>query len=226
MTVQALSSKDSYRSPLWHFSLRFVVAGLCVTAYAEGEQETTADLACWRAEVLAHVREQIHLYGPQSRKREYFGFIYLEDGRVKSSVVRGPLCDTSLTCSVHSRGAAEGLPRGVKVLGEWHTHPNGDSSNGLSAGDVRGAWNNRKIRCYTAFYAASNGRFYSWNPASTSVAVAMSSRVLLGNYRKPANGPAVVASHQDAGTKCPSVSASADSAEDSATDCEETVESR
>jgi hypothetical protein len=185
MTVQALSSKDSYWSPSWRFSLRFVVAGLCVTAYAEGDQETTADSACWRAEVLAHVREQIRLYGPQSRKREYFGFIYWDGQAVKSSVVRGSVCDSSLSCSVHSRGAAEGLPRGAKVLGEWHTHPGGDGSNGLSAGDVRGAWNNRKVRCYTAYYAASNGRFYSWDPASTSVAVAMRSRVLLGNYREP-----------------------------------------
>ena len=187
MTVQVLSSKGSYRSPLWRFSLRFVVAGLCATAHAEGEQETTSDLACWRAEVLAHVREQIRLYGPLSRKREYFGFIYRDGQSVKSSVVRGSVCDTSLACSVHSRGAAEGLPRGVKVLGEWHTHPSGDGSNGLSAGDVRGAWNNRKVRCYTAFYAASNGKFYSWDPASTSVAVAMRSRVLLGDYREPAN---------------------------------------
>jgi hypothetical protein len=184
-----MSSKDSYRSPLWRFSLRFVVAGLCVTAYAEGEQETTADSACWRAEVLAHVREQMRLYGPLSRKHEYFGFIYWDGQAVKSSVVRGSACNTSFACSVHSRGALEGLPRGVKVLGEWHTHPNSDSSNGLSAGDVRGAWNNRKIRCYTAFYAASNGRFYSWDPASASVAVAMQSRVLLGNYREQVKGP-------------------------------------
>ncbi len=191
MTVQVLRSKDSVRSPPWCYSLRFVVVGLCAIAHAEGENDSAADLTCRRAEVLAHVEAQIRVYGPLSLKREYFGFIYHDGQSVKSSVVKGSLCDTSLTCSVNSRGAAEGLPRGAKVLGEWHTHPGGDSSNGLSAGDVRGAWNNRKIRCYTAFYAASNGKFYSWNPASTSVAVAMRSRVLLGDYRKPADGSAV-----------------------------------
>lgn len=239
MTVQVLSSQDSYWSPLWRFSLRFVVAGLCVTAHADGDQGAAADDFCRRAEVLAHVQAQMRLYGPQSRKREYFGFIYLDGGTVKSSVVRGPICDSSLACSVHSRGAAEGIPRGAKVLGEWHTHPGGDSSNGLSAGDVRGAWNNRKIRCYTAFYAASNGKFYSWDPASTSVVVAMRSRVLLGDYRKPANDPvsaaatedvardaAIIAVHQDPGSKCLSTNTNVQTADTRTRYCKKSATSR
>ena len=183
MTVQSLSSKDSFWSPLWRFSLRFVVAGLCVTAYAEGDQETTADLACWRAEVLAHVREQIRLYGPQSRKREYFGFIYWDGQAVKSSVVRGSVCDTSLTCSVHSRGAAEGLPRGAKVLGEWHTHPHEGGAESLSIDDVLGAYNNRQIHCYAAYYSQPNGKIYAWDPKQSRVSGALTSRFYLGNYR-------------------------------------------
>ena len=156
-----------------------------MAAHSEENEGSSLDPVCARTEVLAHVREQFLLYGPLSRKREYFGFIYREGQTLKSSVVRGSVCDTSLTCTIDTRGAAEGLPRGAKVLGEWHTHPSGDGSNGISAEDVRGAWNNRNIRCYTAYYAASNGKFYSWNPASTSVPVAMGSRVLLGDYRKP-----------------------------------------
>jgi hypothetical protein len=226
MTVQALSSKDSCWSPLRRFSLGFVLAGMCVTANAEDDPERTADPACWRAEVLAHVREQIRLYGPLSRKREYFGFIYWDGQAVKSSVVRGSGCDPSLTCSVHVRGAAEGLPRGAKVLGEWHTHPGGDSSNGLSAGDVRGAWNNRKVRCYTAFYAASNGKIYSWDPASTSVVVAMRSRVLLGNYREPANDPAIIAAHQVPGSKCLSTNTNVQTADTATKSCKESATSR
>ncbi len=143
--------------------------------------------------VLAHVREQFSIYGPRSDRLEYFGFIYRLDGVIASAMVRGNLCKGDDDCKVDVRPAAERIPKGAKVLGEWHTHPHFLSAGRLSEEDVRGARANAHIRCYTAYYAGSNGEFFSWNPNSTSVPVAMGTRVELGNYRKPLAPPVVVA---------------------------------
>lgn len=144
-----------------------------------------AQVSCPDTEVREHVRMQFLIYGPLSKGHEFFGFIYLQDGVVRSSIVEGGRCAPAVECTIDTRRAAVRIPKGVKILGEWHTHPTGDGSNYLSKDDVRGARNQRAIRCYMAFYGASNGNFYSWKPDSTSVPTAMNSRVLWGNYRSP-----------------------------------------
>lgn len=184
MTVQSLSSSDSVRSPF----LLIVLVGLSAAAYADDEQDPGADRACPRAAVLAHVLAQFREYGPLSEKREYFGFIYLSNGEVESSVAKGRVCDSSYFCGVKTEPAAKGIPVGSKVLGEWHTHPHGGSRN-LSAEDVRGAFHNRHIRCYSAFYSAPNGDIYRWDTYQTSVPTAMNTREYVGNHHDP---PAVV----------------------------------
>ena len=71
------------------------------------------------------------------------------------------------------------------MLGEWHTHPLVDGSRNLSVQDVRGAFHNRHIRCYTAFYSAPNGDIYRWDVSQTSVPTAMNTREYLGNHHDP-----------------------------------------
>jgi hypothetical protein len=137
---------------------------------------------CPTAEVNAHVADQYSIYGPQSRAREYFGFIYLMDGDIRSAVVRGANCANIWACSVGTRGAAELIPKGAKVLGEWHTHPQASGSRVLSRSDVRGALSNHNIPCYTAYYSTPSGQVFAWDPRSTSVHIAMESRTYLGNY--------------------------------------------
>jgi proteasome lid subunit RPN8/RPN11 len=136
---------------------------------------------CRRDDVDLHVREQILIYGPLSSKHEYFGFVYRDQGRIASAVVRGSVCVNEHSCGVHTGKAAKQIPRGSRVLGEWHTHPHQGSSI-LSSEDVRGAHNNRHIGCYTAYYALPNGKIYKWNPQKDSVPTAMASRVLIGDY--------------------------------------------
>jgi hypothetical protein len=139
---------------------------------------------CFAEEVQAHVLEQYGIFGPLSTDREYFGFIYRLDGVIASAVSRGGICRWTQACEVNTRGAAALIPKGAKVLGEWHTHPHVTGSQSLSAADVRGANNNRHIRCYRAFYSKSNGEILSWNLGATLVQTAMASSVRLGNYRK------------------------------------------
>ena len=79
--------------------------------------------ACDREPVDAHVREQVQLYGPQSIKHEYFGFIHRLDGSIGSAVTRGNDCPNPSSCGINTAAAAALIPRGAKVLGEWHTHP-------------------------------------------------------------------------------------------------------
>jgi hypothetical protein len=129
---------------------------------------------------VVHVQRQFAYYGPLSIDHEYFGFIYRQNGVIDSAVIRSGRCAAG-NCVVDAAGALEQVPRGSKVLGEWHTHPH-DGSTRLSPEDVRGAYRNRQIRCYVPFYSGSNGKVYSWDPASTSVPVAMASRVALGSY--------------------------------------------
>lgn len=137
--------------------------------------------ACLQKELEAHVREQFAIYGPQSAGHEYFGFIYLHDGVIASAVTRSRPCATSGKCVVDSSEAIRSIPRPAKVLGEWHTHPH-DGSPSLSKDDVRGAYSNRHISCYLAFYSTPAGDIFAWNPTRISVPVAMASRAPVGNY--------------------------------------------
>ena len=100
---------------------------------------------CFQEQVEAHVREQFGIYGPQSATREYFGFIYWHNGTIESAVTRSRECETSGKCIVDSSEAGALIPRGSKVLGEWHTHPHIEGSSSLSREDVRGAYSNRHI---------------------------------------------------------------------------------
>jgi len=135
---------------------------------------------CPREEVNEHVRQQFALYGPLSDGREYFGFVYRLDGEIKSAVSRSGRC-TRGNCLTDTAAAAALIPRGAKILGEWHSHPH-DGSAALSAEDVRGAKNNAHIRCYSAYYSKPDGEILSWEPGSTSVPVAMASRVSIGHF--------------------------------------------
>lgn len=149
--------------------------GLCTTAQSGASE-------CLRKEVEAHIQEQFSIYGPRSAMHEYFGFVYLQDGIVRSAVTRSRPCHGA-KCMVDSAEALRSMPKSAKVLGEWHTHPH-DGSNGLSREDVRGAYNNRHISCYRAFYSTPDGMIYTWNPQHVSVPVAMASRAPLGNYKE------------------------------------------
>jgi len=137
---------------------------------------------CDDVPVIAHVQEQFTIYGPQSQKREYFGFIYRVDGELASAVVRSSECGAAARCIINTAPAARSVPRGAKVLGEWHTHPHWSGSRALSMMDVKGARQNVHIRCYSAFYSGPTGAIYRWDPASTSVPVAMATRTFVGNY--------------------------------------------
>ena len=129
---------------------------------------------CPRALVVQHVREQAARYSPLSVQREFFGFIYLRDGVVRSALAEGRSCPNPSSCGLNTRAAAKQVPRGVKILGEWHTHPKGGSSQ-LSREDVRGAYDNRRIRCYVPFYV-TNGKVYAWDATRNTVNGAMVSR--------------------------------------------------
>lgn len=156
--------------------LLLAVSPLCCAA-------NEAPVDCHRAEVDAHVRQQFSIYGPLSIDREYFGFIYFHEGEIGSAVVRGNKCPRTLDCGVNNSAAAASIPRGAKVLGEWHTHPQGGATT-LSEADVTGAYLNRHIRCYTAFYGRPTGEVYAWDPQQTSVPTAMATRTLIGNFRE------------------------------------------
>ncbi len=138
---------------------------------------------CLQKQVEAHVRQQFAIYGPRSAGHEYFGFIYLRDGEIASAVTRSRGCATVIKCAVDSSEAIRSMPRPAQVLGEWHSHPHGGSPS-LSKDDVRGAYGNRHISCYLAFYSTPSGEIYAWNANQSSVAIAMASRTQIGNYRQ------------------------------------------
>jgi hypothetical protein len=141
------------------------------------------DLAadCSQPALEAHVREQFALYGPQSGRHEYFGFVYLHEGVIGSAVTRSRACAKAGRCVVDSGRAIALVPRAAKVLGEWHTHPH-DGSPSLSKDDVRGAYNNHHVTCYRAFYSTPSGEIYQWSAERISVPMAMASRVQIGSY--------------------------------------------
>jgi hypothetical protein len=147
--------------------------------------EGAVPLGCFEEEVLVHVRAQFAKYGPLSNEREYFGFIYRVEGQVGSAVTHGSGCRGQLDCSVNTAFARARIPKGAKVLGEWHTHPQVGSSE-LSMEDVNGAHANWRIRCYSPFYSTPDGAIYRWDIAATSVPDAMASRTQLGSYRAAA----------------------------------------
>jgi len=147
-----------------------------------------ADAGCPQDMVDAHVREQFAIYGPRSKTHEYFGYIFLYEGAVGSAVARGWSCSKSNSCSTDTARAASLVPKGAKVLGEWHTHPESSKAGFLSAEDVRGARNNSHIRCYAAYYSQPDGDIYAWSPLQATIHTAMASRVLIGNYRRERGG--------------------------------------
>ncbi len=161
----------------------FGLAWILVAASLSARAGDATPAACFEDEVLFHVRAQFALYGPRSSQYEYFGFIYRKDGRVDSAVTRGSSCRDQTECVVNTGFARARIPKGAKVLGEWHTHPNFHESDALSMEDVRGAQANRHIRCYTAFYSSHDGDTYRWNLDAPTVAAAMASRTRIGNYR-------------------------------------------
>ena len=144
---------------------------------------------CDQAAVIAHVQEQLKIYGPRSEKHEYFGFVYRAEGEISSVVVRGNECRGQDGCTVDPAPAAKRIPQRAKVLGEWHTHTHRTGSRMLSMQDVRGANHNIHIRCYSAFYAGPDGEMFEWDPRSSSVATAMASRTPLGRYELDARTP-------------------------------------
>ena len=225
--------------------LRVLCAGLAAFAPAFA---AAGDPAGFRAVALesckldsidAHVREQFAAFGPRSVDREYFGFIYSFEGSVSSAVTAGKSCaHGGPACVIDTAAAAALLPRGAKPLGEWHTHPQLGKAGMLSHEDVRGAWHNRGIRCYAAYYSQPDGDIYAWNPKQTSVPTAMATRVLIGNYRRDslpaptspakdvARDVAIIAAHQDPGSTCLSTNTNARTAAMTTKSCKRSATSR
>jgi hypothetical protein len=151
---------------------------LAIVLLSMATQGEATDLAadCLQPAVEAHVREQFALYGPRSGNHEYFGFVYLHEGVIGSAVSQSRACSKTGRCAVDSSNAIALVPRTAKLLGEWHTHPR-DGSRSLSKDDVRGAYSNRHIKCYRAFYSTPSGEVYRWSTDRISVPTAMASRV-------------------------------------------------
>src|SRR5688572_2856270 len=162
----------------------FIAAWILLSASLSTESGEASSPPCFEDEVTQHVREQFSIYGPRSSQYEYFGFIYRKDDRVDSAVTHDVGCRGRMECVVNTVFALRRIPKGAKVLGEWHTHPHFHEADALSMDDVRGAQANRHIRCYTAFYSSHDGDFYRWNLDALTVAAAMASRMRLGNYRE------------------------------------------
>jgi hypothetical protein len=161
------------------FLVFILFAAIAAADPADSRREATA--ACAFYPVHEHVREQFAQFGPLSTNREYFGFIYLFDGKLASAVARGHECRSEDRCITRIAGAARAIPKGAQLLGEWHTHPKSNGSRSLSADDVHGARHHHRIPCYQAFYSTPRGELYAWDVAQSSVSAAMATRVHLGN---------------------------------------------
>ncbi len=133
---------------------------------------------------MRHVRTQFAHYGPRSDTSEYFGFIYRHEGLISSAVTSGSDCRGFSDCTVNPAFALRRIPKGAKVLGEWHTHPRIGAFE-LSGDDVRWAHANFRVRCYSAYYSTPDGTVWHWDPVQSTVAAAMSSRVEIGRFRVP-----------------------------------------
>ena len=171
------ASRDLIRSIL---GLIFSAACAATALANHARHRTHAAAQCAVVAIHEHVREQFARFGPLSLDREYFGFIYLSDGKIASAVVRGNECRTVDRCIIDIAGAARAIPPRARVLGEWHTHPAKVGSRALSADDVRGARRHRHISCYQAYYSTPQGDIYAWDITQTSVPTAMATRVHLG----------------------------------------------
>ena len=178
-----------------------LVSLLAVASFCCGAAENEAAFS--REAVDDHVRAQFLVFGPQSEKHEYFGYVYWHDGLLASAVMRSRKCPSPRNCGLETAAAARRIPAGARVLGEWHTHPHG-SSGQLSSEDVRGAHDNRHIDGYRAYYSTPDGEIHSWDPQHDWVQTAMASRVLIGNYRmQTAGAQATPAVLNGAGTPDP-----------------------
>ena len=159
---------------------RAAIAVLLLAVSASGRANEAPQ--CLSDSVEAHVRQQFATFGPLSVNHEYFGFIYRLGPTLDSAVVRGSRC-VARSCVVDVARAAALIPAHAVILGEWHTHPlNGEAP--LSEQDVLGAYRNRKLGCYTAYYSEPDGEIYSWNPRRGSIRTAMASRIHVGNYTR------------------------------------------
>lgn len=153
---------------------------LSLVLSAIAQAATATETECLTEEVQEHVRGQFALYGPKSANHEYFGFIYRYDGVIGSAVTQSEDCHSD-QCVVDTAQAIRSIPKRATILGEWHTHPH-DGSPSLSRQDVRGAYANRHINCYRAFYSTPSGAIYAWDPQRISVPIAMASRAPVGSY--------------------------------------------
>lgn len=158
----------------------FLVLLACAAACCNADEA-----AFTRAELDAHVRVQFLVYGPQSKRHEYFGYVYRLDGHLASAVVRGRRCSSHRNCGLDTAAAARLVPRRAQVLAEWHTHPHRGSGE-LSIEDVRGAHRNRHILGYVAYYSKPNGEILAWDPMQGWAPDAIASLVRIGNYRTQA----------------------------------------
>lgn len=178
-TVRRRGAHNGGMNLIRRLSLAIVVLSMAIQGHAT---DLAAD--CSQAVLEDHVREQFALYGPRSGRYEYFGFLYLHEGVIGSAVTRSRACPKG-RCAVNSARAIGSVPRTAKLLGEWHTHPR-DGSRSLSIDDVRGAFNNRHIKCYRAFYSTPSGEIYQWSVDRISVPLAMASRVRIGDFNQSA----------------------------------------
>src|SRR5262249_27865779 len=149
-------------------------------AHAIAPMDAPVD-ACESASVRRHVIEQFREFGPRSKDHEYFAFVYRHAGVLSSAVIRSSRC-RGYHCTIDTAKSLASIPRGGDVVGEWHTHPHVNGSGMLSADDVRGAYRNRHLPCYSAYYSRPDGAIFTWNPRWVSVPTALASRVMVGNY--------------------------------------------
>jgi hypothetical protein len=176
-TARQQAARSTLKEQAMHTVARLaLIAAMAASTFCCRADEARAN--CWRDAVEAHVRQQYLVYGPQSIKREYFGFMFVRNGVIGSAITRSPECKAPDQCRLNTAPAARLIPAGAKVLGEWHTHPRGGSAS-LSMDDVQGAHHNRNISCYIAYYSKPSGEIYAWDPAQTSVPSAMASRLLV-----------------------------------------------
>jgi hypothetical protein len=177
--LPALPSKEQ--------SMNILLRSMAILALFSATVQCGADEPpdCLLRQVESHVMDQFRLFGPLSGEREYFGFIFLKDGKIASATARGGTCQWREPCEVSTRRAAAKIPAGARVLGEWHTHPRTAGSRDVSLSDVRGANANRHLPCYHAFFSTPGGDILSWNPNESDTEAAMASAVRLGSYRQP-----------------------------------------
>jgi RHS repeat-associated protein len=147
----------------------------------------TSDPVAMQNIIDGHAVSQMREFGPQSKSNEFFGYIYGKDGKLESSWKQGSKCrDGAGVCTMSEaklNEAKAGIPSGAKVYGEWHTHNHGGSP-ALSEADANGAYANRNIKFYSAYYADSNGNMYRWDPTKRNAIRANASKVYLGNYNE------------------------------------------